>query len=119
MISDLEVEVNELRVSIDLLTKAMGMQAKAIAALTDVLRKGGSLAPSPTTTSPAPLEESKEDVKPATAGEVRSLFTKLGKHSTVRPKLLDLLSEYSAKKVDEVPTEKLGEVMARAEEFKE
>lgn len=117
MISDLEVEVNELRVSIDLLTKGMGMQAKALAALTDVLREGGSLVPPSTEPAQTKAEPSPTPTPPPSVETVRSIFTKKGKDAKIRTKLIALLDEYSAKKVEEVPTEKLGEVMARAEAF--
>ena len=105
----LEKEIKELRISVDILTKGLGIVAKAI-------RESGEIK-----TEPAKQAAAKPDTKPSqsklTVDEVRDVFTKAAKSSENRKKLKEILNTYGGEKLDDIEPDDLPIVKAEAEEL--
>lgn len=100
----LEEEIRELRISVDILTKGLGIVAKAI-------REPCEATAQPTTTK---SEVSLPEVRP-TVDEVRAVFTRAAKNSENRQKLMEILNTYGGKKLDDIKPDDLPIVKAEAE----
>jgi|SaaInl7_135m_RNA_FD_contig_21_876539_length_532_multi_6_in_0_out_0_1 hypothetical protein len=106
MISDLEVEVQELRVSVDLLTASIGNLTKTILQGVEV-----SIDPNQ---HDLPLEPEAESPTPVTLEEARVIFTKVAA-SGKREELVTLLGDHNATKLDQLDATQLTEIVSKAE----
>lgn len=103
----LEEEIKELRISVDILTKGLGIVAKAIRSSGETTAKQDK---------PATGKPKKASSKPTlTVDEVRAVFTKAAKSSENRNKLKEILSTYGGKKLDDIKPDDLPIVKAEAE----
>jgi len=106
-ITMLEEEIRELRISIDILTKGLGVVARAV-------RESGEI-----NTEQAKQSVAKADVKPSqpklTIDEVRTVFTRAAKNGKNREKLMKILNTYGGKRLDDIKPDDLPIVKAEAE----
>jgi len=103
----LEEEIRELRISIDILTKGLGIAARAIRESSE------------TTDESAKQSATKEDAKHSqpklTIDEVRAVFTRAAKSGENREKLMEILNTYGGKRLDDIKPDDLPIVKAEAE----
>ncbi len=104
----LEEEIKELRISVNILTKGLGVVARAIC-------ESGETTAEPIKQTAAKPEKTPPQSSILTVDEVRAVFTKAAKSKENRQKLREILNTYGGEKLDDIAPDDLPIVKVEAE----